>query len=1302
MVVADFSAPVCTFTVTSAVVTSPDVELEVAWACEDRVSGIRLPMQLWIGTSAGANDVLHPVDVAHASGSMREAVTEPVPLLSGRQYFVTLEAVNGAALTTWTTAPPVRVDTSPPTVYGITVEDAAQGYLDSAVEVVVSWQALDRESGIAMVSVCIVRDGVHPVPLSCVTVPGHSVATTLPSLDSLLLPSAEVPLVVTVTVTATNGVAVNDTATSTPLQVVVLSPPFGPLTADDAGPEGGAHLCSRHVGGLHVSWTYPSAPGAAPLSSLSLSLWSHGVLVAGERKVALVGSATGLYVSNPAFVQGASLDVCLNATDVVGRTASRCTGTVSIDTTPPEISSVVVGTGAGSAHVPVWSTAAGPVTVHWVVASEDVPGCPLVSTSVDIVRVLDRGIVAPSGVLAAGNEWIVPNATRDSVLATSGTLQAVVTVTNAAGLSTSAASQAFSVDGNRPHCPPTGCRVSAELVLPFDLVPSSGTGAGAVPVPNCTLAVSLSKMVAGTALARATWTVRGTSTSTPAGFTLLAAGASVVQVHPGSHVTFDVPGLTLALKTSVVVEFVVQSLSGLTSDPLSSPPTKVTVDVGIPGSVVNGYTGPVPAGHVALQADGGYVTASWTAFVDAATSLPAANCLWGVRLSTAPANATTHVPCASGTASALMVPPLQPGLYVIDVVASTLDFPRHSFMGTSPVFTVLPPPVVALDSSSATFRPFVSSTSVCTAFVVSYHAPALGTTYVPLAGTLPLGDDVPVQGTTVSVVNLSPLGDPVGTPTAFVAANVSVCVTPLSAGSPFVSAHLGLRMCDALGRCASHAGAGLVTLDVVPPRVDQAVVVHTLPRAGATAIRATDPWTCTWHGVLDEGAGLDRFLACFTSTYRRAECDLGPPQSVPVISAWRLDWNWTASANASAVTAVSRAVASSRRVFCTIEAIDRAGNSATLYSTGVPVLMETDAALARPDTVSVSMAAGRVVPPHTTYRHTIGLAASWTMGPSASSTVASLWAQAHSVSASGVVVGNVTEVAGPLPASTRFHQWPTAQLLGLSFVAVSLYAVDVAGVQGLPLLSSPVQVEAEAFVGTSPDLLAWDVTLVSGSAPLGVACGEARGFADPLSTVSVRVANGSTGEALLPDIPCGHQASVSTTSTTAWVGGEVATVSYVEHSTSGLSVVNRTAGLAIGVDAYPCPHLGATLSSPYFPMHDPTGDPRVVARFHLPSAGFVPLTSAVLRVGTSPGAADLYSLPATDPYAEATTTQTISMSLFSPGVSRRPCFPVYACLRVSAFGALAPECDVCTASPAWVDLDPPLVPSSSVHVFPGQ
>ncbi len=1317
VIVTDFTPPVCNFTSLVTTITSRTGTLAATWTCADSVSGLRAPLRVWVGTSYGASDVVGPFSSAATAGTLASVLTVPPVLLVGFRYYITLEATNGAGITTWFTSAPVFVDYTEPNVGAVAIASAVPGdsvlYVDAAAPCRVSWLASDPESGLASVEVCLLDQATGVVFGACSTlrVPGTS-QVALPSLAAL---GPIVPRRVTVRVTARNNVGLSTVATSPTTYVTVTSnPPLGSVTLVDSGavanPTAGV-TCSRLSGGFLVSWAYDStAPGTAPLADLTASLVRSvdSVVVGAPRKLAPT-LARSVYITDAAVSQGASLRLCLVATDIIGRSASACSGVAVVDTSPPTGGTAVMakGTAPGASHVAVWSSVIPTMALQWSSVAEDVAQCPLTTVVVRFVKISDGSVVATSLALAAAGGtggWTLDAATRASLPA-SATLQAVVTVSNTAGLTTTITTPSFLIDSSPPLCSGS-CGVTLELGFPpgVQLQSSYPTSAS-----NLSLTATVTGLVAGkSVLTTAAWSVVLEASGAIAG-----SGVSPVSVLPGGAVRFTALNLTLADATSVRLSATVTSEAQLSSPVLTSGSTRINTRVGIPGIVSNngGAKGCMDAAtrtHVSLQALTGVVSVCWTPFIDSATKLPTTSCSWGLRrasdssLFTIVAETTIACTALAATATGLS---LAPGQYIADVVASSST--GQSFAGSSPVFTVLPLPDVAPVYPAGPAL-VLGVPRLCGNYTVPYFDATA--TYTPVVGVGVCAASVDLSG--LSITNTGATASP----GSFTSTTLYACGTPSLATLPGTTLRMGLSMCDGVGRCVVKCAATAVAVDVQAPRVDRATVAHVPLRTGATAVQAADPFLgCTWRNMYDDDTGVASYSVCFSSTPSATSCDVLAARAISsptasstvVVAANNFTYTYSASSGASSFTwspvgsgvaaAAVAALTASRTLYCSVTAVDAAGNSATLTSAGIPVLTTA----VRPLNVSIATSNGTAIAdPLAVLRNPRGLGVSWQVDPSQQQYLAGAGLQAHSVTSTGTILADLTS-ASIVPWSANqptIFLWPALSLASATYIAVSVFTVDVSGVASSRVLSPALMVEVYSSTGTSLDLLAVPVVRVDASKPLVLPCATARGFRAPGSTLRIGATSAATGEALFEDIPCGNQTNMTTGALLGRAGpGVLALLSSVELSVTGLSVRDSGRGLLVNVDAVSCPSLAARFAADYLPLRDPQG-PGLRVDFLLPTPQYALLTTATLSVGTSPGTADLFSQAGLNPVTQGFRALLNASAWTS--YSNATCVPVYACVRTLSSTTSAP-CDVCTPSPAWIDRAPPATTRTFVQLFSG-
>ena len=173
VIVTDFTVPVCGFAITGPA-TSASAPLPLSWSCGDDQSGLRAASYWWLGTTVGGQDVTTRSPTTVTTGAFADVASSELSWTGGVTYYYTVEVTNNAGVTAWYTSPGVLVDFTPPVVTAVGSNDAVYAptattwYLPGATPLTASWSAIDLESGVATVSVCV--DDVSAVaPSVCVS-----------------------------------------------------------------------------------------------------------------------------------------------------------------------------------------------------------------------------------------------------------------------------------------------------------------------------------------------------------------------------------------------------------------------------------------------------------------------------------------------------------------------------------------------------------------------------------------------------------------------------------------------------------------------------------------------------------------------------------------------------------------------------------------------------------------------------------------------------------------------------------------------------------------------------------------------------------------------------------------------------------------------------------------------------------------------------------------------------------------------------------------------------------------------------
>ena len=408
----DFSAPTCVF---SGRMSFPNgtVPLTVTWTCWDDGSGIQTGSLYWrLGTAPGASDAVtrrrvHTSVTATSNGLSSQNVSivlaDVMPaagslhLVAGQEYFVTVEAANGAGTVTTLTSDAIVVGVAPPSVTDVglatppAVHNGTAWFVSAFVPLALAWNTYSPLP-LASQTLCLVWNNTRNVSVAagCVdlgveqgpqVVAHASIASLAPAA------AAAQPRVVVVRIVASSTYGDVGTGVSQ-LYNVVWSTPTVSSVAIVSSAAGVAHVtCTTHPGVLWVRWLVTAQ---VPVASAAVTVYSNGVKVPGSVTVFAAGLAR---FTSSSVVVGGNFTACVDVVDIVQGASKNCSlfTTVLAATTRWFVNALVTDADTVTPRA-FWSVSnVGNLTVRWTESDAAIAAsCAPPAVTVSIHDVLTR------------------------------------------------------------------------------------------------------------------------------------------------------------------------------------------------------------------------------------------------------------------------------------------------------------------------------------------------------------------------------------------------------------------------------------------------------------------------------------------------------------------------------------------------------------------------------------------------------------------------------------------------------------------------------------------------------------------------------------------------------------------------------------------------------------------------------------------------------------------------------------------------------------------------------------------------
>ncbi len=423
---------------------SSTTTLSANWAgvFTDPVNGIT-GYQWAIGTTSGGTNIQGFTSV----GTATTATNSSLSLTSGTTYYVTVSATNGVGLQSTATSNGVTVDNTPPTVTGIPNDGTGAdiNYQTSTTTLSANWASVfaDAQSGITGYQWAIgtTSGGTNIQGFTSV-----GTATTATN-SSLSLTSGTTYYV---TVSATNGVGLQSTATSNGVTVDNTPPTVTGIPNDGTGADINYQTSTTT---LSANWASVFADAQSGITGYQ---WAIGTTSGGTniQGFTSVGTATTATNSSLSLTSGTTYYVTVSATNGAGLQSTATSNGVTVDNTPPTVTGIPNdGTGADINY----QTSTTTLSANWASVFADAQSG---ITGYQWAIGTTSGGTNIQGFTSVGT---ATTATNSSLSLTSGTTYYVtVSATNGAGLQSTATSNGVTVD----NAPPT-----------VTGIPNDGTGA---------------------------------------------------------------------------------------------------------------------------------------------------------------------------------------------------------------------------------------------------------------------------------------------------------------------------------------------------------------------------------------------------------------------------------------------------------------------------------------------------------------------------------------------------------------------------------------------------------------------------------------------------------------------------------------------------------------------------------------------------------------------------------------------------------------------------------------------------------